>query len=93
MTKCSSCGAEILWVRTVSGKKMPLDVEPVWIRQQTGGHTYVREDGSFIFGEIMGDADDDPDANAIEAHTSHFATCPNADQHRKPRVGRNRRTR
>lgn len=90
MAKCSSCGADILWVKTVSGKKMPLDEEPVWIRLQTGGHTYIRKDGTFVFGEIMGDADDDPDANAIEAHTSHFASCPNADQHRRIRRRRTR---
>lgn len=40
---CRSCGADIHWIETASGKRMP-----------------VNPDG-----------------------TSHFATCPNADQHRK----------
>jgi hypothetical protein len=42
---CRSCGADIWWIVTAAGKKMPVDA-----------------DG-----------------------TSHFATCPNAAQHRKAR--------
>ena len=74
---CRGCGAEVFWARTPQGRKMPLDVEPVWIRITAGGKLYLRKDGTFVQGEKIGDAwDDDPDANVIEAYESHFATCP-----------------
>lgn len=28
MSKCKSCGAQIMWTRMDSGKSMPLDAEP-----------------------------------------------------------------
>ena len=57
--KCKSCGKEIIWIKMYgSGKKMPVDAEPVaW--------------------------DDDPEADIVSAYRSHFATCPDADKHRK----------
>jgi hypothetical protein len=42
-SKCSSCSALIFWIKTRTGKNMPVDVA---------------------------------------THESHFATCPNADEHR-----------
>jgi len=29
ITKCNSCGAEIMFVRMASGKNMPVDLKPV----------------------------------------------------------------
>jgi hypothetical protein len=43
--ECRSCRAEIFWILTAAGKRMPVNPDGV----------------------------------------SHFATCPNADQHRKGR--------
>lgn len=87
---CRGCGAEVVWVRTASGMKMPLDAEPVWVKLKPGGHTFIRLDGSFVFGTKAGDADDDPDSNFVEAHESHFATCPQAGNFRQPRTPRDR---
>ena len=82
--RCSGCGAEVMWVRmTGTRRKMPVDAEPVWVLQESGGNTFVREDGSIVFGRRIGDAwDDDPDANVIECYESHFATCPVGGQFR-----------
>lgn len=76
MPKCSSCGAEIIWCVTVEGKRMPVDRAP-----STRGNMQLLEQG-----------DGPPLARvAIEPfpylYLSHFATCPNASQHRKPRQG------
>lgn len=90
MAVCRGCGAEIIWVRTPQKKKMPIDVEPVWVKLVPHGHTFIRRDGSFIFGERAGDADDDPDSNFIQAHESHYATCPVGATFRKPRKPRER---
>ena len=88
---CRGCGAEVIWVRAEeTRRKMPLDAEPVWIRLQAGGHTFITKGGRTVIGYKIGDAYDteDPDTNLIEAHESHFATCPKAPQfrNRKPRT-------
>lgn len=56
--KCSSCHAEIKWLRTERGHMMPVNAETV------GADDKVFKPG---------------------VHVSHFATCPNADTHRKPK--------
>jgi hypothetical protein len=80
-TLCRSCGAPIRWALTVKGHRMPLDAMPV------------------VDGNILLDvATDPPTARVLPAssdlnegdsrglfdrYKSHFATCPNAAQHRK----------
>ena len=58
LTKCRSCQAGIVWVKTASGKNMPVDADS-WVQGQP-----------HLFNPELG-------------HISHFATCPNADDHRK----------
>lgn len=92
MNTCKGCGAEIIWIKTSAGKKMPIDAEPVWIKLEHGGDTFVRRDGTMVFGKKIGDAydnEEDPDTNLIEAHESHFATCPKGGKFRN-RQPRNR---
>ena len=48
--QCRSCGADVIWIITEAGKRMPVDAAP---------------------GLIPGE------------HTSHFATCPQANDWRK----------
>ena len=88
-SRCRACGAEVIWIRTNSGRKAPADAEPVWILLGGGGNTFLRKDGTVVIGRKIGDAwDDDPDANVIECYESHFATCPEGGQfrNRKPRT-------
>lgn len=83
MPYCRACGAEIIFVKTVAGKTMPLNVEPVAVRE-TGpepGNTFIRKDGSMVFGEIVGDAEDVQPT--VEAYVSHFATCPYGGRFRR----------
>ena len=63
--RCSSCQAEIIWVITEKGHKMPVDAKPMkgfWLEE--------------THGQVQANSGSD-------LHQSHFATCPNADQHRK----------
>ena len=71
MSACSSCGAPITWAKTVNGKMIPLDSEPA--ERPTGLFT-LRSDR----GELFADS-----AAGTPVYISHFATCPNADAHRK----------
>ena len=77
MPACKSCGAGIIWAKTIKGATIPLDAEPT----KTGN--IVIEDGNAL-------VYNNPDAIAPRLrseprYVSHFATCPNADEHRKPR--------
>lgn len=77
IVQCRSCGADMVWVVTRKGKRMPLDPKP-------------SEEGRFVYDGD--DADGKPKVAYLrdgqlkfhtgERYTSHFATCPNADQHR-----------
>ena len=81
---CRGCGAEILIIKTGGFyKTVQVDAEPVWIRQQSGGDSFITADGRTVFGVIAGDADDDPDSNLVKAYESHFATCPDANRFRR----------
>lgn len=68
---CRSCGEAILWARTVNGKPMPLDPEPV-----RGGNVRLEKGTAHVLGPLEADAEP-------RLYVSHFATCPQAASHRK----------
>lgn len=59
-SRCKSCNAEIIWLKTKNGKDMPVDAGSVDLPLTGTPPTF---DSAIM--------------------TSHFATCPNAGQHRK----------
>jgi hypothetical protein len=67
VSACRSCGAAIVWATTENGKPIPLDREPI----RGLFHLDRRPGETFAIGA------------APPAYVSHFATCPNADAHRK----------
>lgn len=71
MAHCNSCGAELLWVRTEAGKATPLDAQPT-----DNGNIAVVDGVAHVCYDLL---DDD----AGLRYTSHFATCPDAKEHRK----------
>lgn len=80
MSRCRSCGAEIIWIRTKKGRNMPCDPEPVHYRKQVHGQegmiTLVTPDGDVIVGQKSYDDSDQT------GYISHFATCPDANKFR-----------
>jgi len=89
-SRCRSCDAPIIWVITTNGKRMPVDAEPV-----VAGRGF-RIDEQLLDEAQMGFNDDDlkPGKDVVATFTgtpakderlylSHFATCPDADQHRR----------
>jgi len=68
--KCRSCGAPIVWAVSARGKRMPFNAEPT-----AAGTWHLEETAP---GEVRAAHGPGPDG-----HVSHFATCPNARQHRK----------
>lgn len=83
MARCRSCNEQIQWVRLQSGKNMPVDPGYVSIRTQglmdtADIATIVTDDGRVIQGAVVTEEFEDE-----RGRESHFATCPNAKQHRK----------
>lgn len=69
---CKSCKGEIIWGVTEAGKNMPVDAATVtegtrYATVQNGETTYLQR----------------VTAEGVPGHLSHFATCPNANQHRR----------
>ena len=85
-TLCSSCHAPIAWLPTIGGKMMPVDCEPT-----PDGNLLLGGDPAAVIIHVK--PEDKPKIlRQLEAlgkpaffYTSHFATCPNAAQHRKAR--------
>lgn len=81
-TKCRACGAEIMFIKSVAGKTIPVNAEQITYEQKAGGSMkVVTPNGEVISGEL---AVDPQKATGI-GYISHFATCPEADSFRKKR--------
>lgn len=72
MSACRSCNAEIIWAVTEAGRRIPLDAEPVKSDELRG--LFVLYDGPERVARTV-----------PPVYRTHFATCPNADQHRGSR--------
>lgn len=69
-TQCRSCGADIVWAKTESGARMPLNASPTRGFQLQEGR-FVEAGQAPILGPLT------------TVYVSHFATCPNAAEHRR----------
>lgn len=84
LAACRSCGAPILWAITLNDRRIPLDADPI---------TTVGDDPRGLFALLQ--RPEPPIAIGLDAlprdaaalgptlRRSHFATCPNADEHRR----------
>ncbi len=79
MNRCRSCHAPVRWAVTANGKRIPVDADP------------MAEGGNLLLS-----LDDPPTATVVDPgalmlvddgkrFVSHFVTCPDADEHRRPR--------
>lgn len=73
---CRSCGARILWVKTVGGKAMPCNAEAIRFTRGGGPETFVTPEGKVERGKRDHEGE-------LTGYISHFATCPYADRHRR----------
>ena len=75
MAECSSCGATIMWRKTIKGRSIPLDPHP-----DLRGNVVISEEGTaLVYNNPAAIAPRYADA---PRYLSHFVTCPNADEHR-----------
>lgn len=74
---CRSCRAPMFWVITADGKRMPVNATP----DPKGGFVLTLKSTGELHAEV---AMPSTPANR-NRYVSHFATCPQADQHRRSR--------
>lgn len=81
MSKCRSCEALIDWVDLEGGSKMPVNRERREAWNPYPGETLIVK----VCGKnaVVIKAPDDPRVPLVRVGVSHFATCPNADEHRR----------
>lgn len=72
---CRSCGAAIIWGKTVAGKNMPLDAEP-----SDKGNMTISQDG--VIAAITAASPLFADTGAAR-YLSHHATCPDGKKWRR----------
>ena len=70
MSRCQSCGAEIVWARTKIGRAMPVE-------SKAGGNVLLESQRGELVATVVGLGE----GNAV----SHFATCPDAKKWRRSR--------
>jgi hypothetical protein len=63
-----------MWLMTGKSKAMPIDAEP-----SADGNINISNGTAHVLGK-----DENLLLPGIPLYKSHFATCPNAKQHRKP---------
>jgi len=84
LKECRSCGASIVWTITSRGKSMPCDMPAA-----PDGEFYLFKRPDKI--DAVHKASDDARVAQAKSrnqnlYTSHFATCPQAAQHRNRKV-------
>lgn len=80
MTTCKTCGAAIVWIKTSAGKSMPCDAKQlIYWENPKGASLIVTPNGKTLKADLEGDS---AKATGI-GYISHFATCPNANTHRR----------
>lgn len=78
---CSKCHQQILWIKTVNGKNMPVNTRLVTYRvSKEGKERIVTPNGETVSAEIVQSGTQD--ATGV-GYISHFATCPVANTFRR----------
>jgi hypothetical protein len=80
MAKCTYCGAEILFLMTANGKKMPCEAKKVSVyRTKDGRYTAMTATGEVI----RCDTEYNPFLSPEEAFLTHWASCPGLTKGRR----------
>lgn len=78
--RCGSCTAAIVWATTDNGRAMPLNALP-----DPEGNVAVRRENGDLHARVLKAGE--TAAPWERLGTSHHATCPSADLHRKRKAG------
>ena len=79
MTTCKSCGAPIIWIQSPKGKWIPCDEGLIpYKADRSGKDSIVTHKGEIVRCQLTFEGKADG-----MGRVSHWATCPNAEQHRR----------
>lgn len=80
VTTCKSCGAPIVWIKTIGGKSMPCDAEEVYyIQRQNGAKRIVTPNGEVLACKMT----DIPEKATGVGYVPHWSTCTAPEQFRR----------
>ena len=87
---CHGCGKSVLFMKTMTGKTITVDPDPVYVRLDPGGEVFFTEEGIPEWGEELGEAFDtfdDPDSELATAkcYIPHKGKCPGGGRKRRAR--------
>lgn len=82
MAKCRGCGAPIEFIKTPTGKMLPVDQQTINFIPGSGKgeRKFVTDQGRVVSGIPVGDAHE---GGYEIGYVPHWATCPEADKFRK----------
>ena len=79
MARCKGCGAEIIWIETPKGKRMPCDPGKVPYWEKKGApDKVVTPSGEVVRCYLGGDLN-----KADYGYIPHWRTCPDAGRFRR----------
>lgn len=77
--RCTSCHARVIWTWTDEATRMPVDDGPA-----PNGNVLLMRYETRIVAAVLSDKEARRRrAKGIPLYLSHFATCPNAERHRR----------
>lgn len=80
---CKSCGAPIVWIESPKHKWIPCDEGLIpYLEDRAGKEAVVTQRGEITRCRLTFDGEP-----TGLGRTTHWATCPNADQHRRREHG------
>lgn len=74
MSKCNSCGQEMVWIKSSSGKSIPCDPEKYHIQDDLVSPDLMVVSDTGQVGKL---------SKVESGRVSHFATCPDAKKFRR----------
>ena len=80
VTTCRGCGREIAFIKSVNGKSIPVDPEPLEFIPEAAYEKFVLMDGTVERGQAVEKAGRN---ETRIGYRSHWSTCPNAEDFRR----------
>ena len=74
MARCKYCGAEIDWITSLEGKRVPVDPDPVFVIEGGGRREFLDDMGATLIGRQAAPWEARSDMDM--AFVPHRRTCP-----------------
>lgn len=79
---CRTCGAEIVWIKSTNGRPMIMDAQLIeFVDDRSGTESLVTASGR-VYKKVRTEITADDAGKRRVGRVSHWATCPDRQQHR-----------